>query len=139
MPIYEYRCPDGHVTEIVRSMHDDIPADVPCEQAMPCSRCGIAQGCCEDCCAPGCADRDELVERCAKAARRVFGWAATHYKGAGTYTTDYKLKYDRKRRRNPGDDLPIPTEAAITRREGAEYDPPKRMPGVVHRQDVQRV
>lgn len=112
MAVYEYRCPVGHITELNLPMADEKPEEVDCGYTDHdgSGRCGC----------------------CFKPAKRVFlPPAAIHYKGAGTYTNDYKLKYDRKRRKNSADDLPLPAEAAITRAEGAEYDPPKRFPGGV--------
>lgn len=104
MPTYIYRCAEGHISERQQSIHDPLPV------AVNCTTCDAA------------------------IAKRVFTPpAAIHFKGGGFYDTDYRLRYDRKRRPNAGDSLPIPTEAAITRAEGAEYDPPKNMPGVVHR------
>lgn len=44
---------------------------------------------------------------CGKPARRIFsGPAAIHFKGPGFYATDVKGTLHRKRRANPGDDLP---------------------------------
>lgn len=37
MPLYEYRCADGHTFTVVRSIHDDEPAEMictECSQAM---------------------------------------------------------------------------------------------------------
>lgn len=45
---------------------------------------------------------------CATAAKRVFTPpAAIHFKGPGFYSTDVKGRLERKRRPNPGDDLPV--------------------------------
>ena len=32
MPLYEYRCADGHTFTVVRSIHDDEPAEIICTQ-----------------------------------------------------------------------------------------------------------
>lgn len=126
MARYEFECPEGHVTELWLPMEDEKPDAVPCGWApQPLLDDGGCTSDCERC------DCSAEREPCGQPAKRVFGWAATHYKGAGTYTTDYKLKYDRKRRKMPGDGLPLPAEAALTRAEGAEYDPPKNFPGGV--------
>lgn len=138
MPVYEYQCPEGHVTELVLPMADEKPATTHCTH--PVEPTNTAN----DTLAASAWGRYErnpddpegppvfVGHVCGADAARVWEpWAATIYKGAGTYTSDYKLKYDRKRRPNPGDDLPLPLEAAITRAEGAEYDPPKRLPGGV--------
>ena len=32
MPLYEYRCGNGHMMQTVRSIHDDEPAEVICPE-----------------------------------------------------------------------------------------------------------
>lgn len=108
MPTYEYRCPDGHTSEKVQSIHDELPESIPC--------------------------RVSGWGTCKLQARRVFSApAAFIFKGGGFYATDYKGRYDRTRRPNPGDSLPLPAEAVIGKSEGAEYDPPKNLPATVNR------
>lgn len=125
MATYEYQCPEGHITELQLPMADDKPESVVCGWApQPSEDDGGCDADCEHC------DCSAEREPCGKPAARLWEpWAATHYKGAGTYTTDYRLKYDRKSRRRQS--MPVPVEAAITRAEGAEHDPPKRVPGGV--------
>lgn len=94
MPRYEYRCPDGHESEIVLPMADEKPESVTCWHT----------------------DGDVLTQPvCGKQATRVWApWAATHFHGTGgTYYEDvYRGKdggtrYGYKRRKNAGDDLPV--------------------------------
>lgn len=89
MATYEYRCPHGHTVEHVQSMVDDVPRYVFCTT---CRDDAIAAG----------ADRPMTI------ARRVFhAPAAIHFKGPGFYATDVKSRVERRRRPNPGDDLPV--------------------------------
>lgn len=148
MATYEYRCPDGHVTEHVFSMAEDKPEAVQCNHR-PWSvsveyddedrTAGVVVLSCDgeevrrsrfsgDTCGErlfAAMRRLRLLDGpqfCGLAATRVFlAPAAVHYKGPGFYETDYRQKYDLKSRKRPADDLPIPAEAAITRAEGAEY------------------
>ena len=77
MPAYEYRCSKyGHRFEVF------MPINGPMRQRLKCQH-----------------------PRCRQMADRVFGWASTHYHGAGFYTTDVKGRTERKRRPNVGDDL----------------------------------
>jgi putative FmdB family regulatory protein len=32
MPLYEYRCANNHITQTIRSIHDDEPAEVICTE-----------------------------------------------------------------------------------------------------------
>ena len=49
---------------------------------------------------------------CSQPARRIFQVpAAIHFKGPGFYETDVRGKLHRKRRANPGDDLPAEFDA----------------------------
>jgi putative FmdB family regulatory protein len=59
VPIYEYRCLNGHSFEVIQSMSEDPVAE------------------CEQCGAP---------------VERVFHPVAVHFKGLGSYTTDYASK-----------------------------------------------
>jgi predicted nucleic acid-binding Zn ribbon protein len=74
VPVYEYKCKSGHVTEV------SMPITGVMRERVKCGRC-------------------------AKMADRVYGWKATIYKGAGFATNDFGIKH---RRKNPGDDLPVP-------------------------------
>jgi putative FmdB family regulatory protein len=88
MPTYVYQCPHGHETERVQSIHDALPGRIGCNV-----------------CAHG-------------ATRKFLPPAAIHYKGRGFYSTDVKGAQERRRRPNPGDDLPNthqPDTAAIAR------------------------
>lgn len=90
MARYEFLCPDGHLTEITQPMADTVPEQVAC-----------ADGPCDQ-----------------PAARVWEPPAAIHYKGRGFYSTDVKGAQERRRRKNPGDDLPVghdPVAAAIAR------------------------
>lgn len=119
MPLYEYECGQGHLTEHVCPV-GDAPDALACTHVDGALDLG--------------GDKPAVtVTPCDQLARRRFSLAAIHFKGGGFYANDYKGRYDRKRRPNPGDDLSIPAEAAITRAEGAEYDPPARMPETVKR------
>lgn len=75
MPVYPYRCPEGHVTELVQKMSDPTPSVVECDEC--------------DC----------------NAQRVFTAPAAIHYKGRGFYSTDVVGSQERRRRPNPGDDL----------------------------------
>lgn len=45
---------------------------------------------------------------CKRTAKRVFSPpAAIHFRGPGFYSTDVRGRLGRKRRANPGDDLPV--------------------------------
>jgi predicted nucleic acid-binding Zn ribbon protein len=53
---------------------------------------------------------------CQQEARRVFAPpAAIHFKGGGFYATDVAGKVHRRRRANPGDDLPVEFDAPAAR------------------------
>lgn len=77
MPSYIFQCDRAHVTELVQSIHDDLPATVTCEA---CQR---------------------------PAQRVFLPPAAIHFRGRGFYATDVKGSQERKRRPNPGDGLHI--------------------------------
>jgi putative FmdB family regulatory protein len=34
MPLYEYRCGNGHTMQTIRSIHDDEPAEVICTECL---------------------------------------------------------------------------------------------------------
>jgi predicted nucleic acid-binding Zn ribbon protein len=89
MARYDFRCPDGHVTEVACSM-----ADVP--PTVECLVCSLAQ--------------KEVT------AERIFTVpAAIHFKGPGFYATDVKGALHRKRRSNAGDDLPKEFDSGAAR------------------------
>jgi hypothetical protein len=106
VPTYEYRCDDGHVTELVMPMADDKPESVPCAMCPPRAKDG---GCPDPC------ECDCSVERaeCGKPAARVFlSPIAVHWDGTGGsyYEDSYRNdsgRYGWKRRPNAGDDLPV--------------------------------
>ncbi len=53
---------------------------------------------------------------CEREARRVFTPpAAIHFRCGGFYSTDVRGKLHRKRRPNPGDDLPVEFDAPVAR------------------------
>lgn len=57
-----------------------------------------------------------VVCDCGERARRVYQPpAAIHYKCGGFYETDVRSKLHRKRRKNPGDDLPVEFDHAAAR------------------------
>jgi putative FmdB family regulatory protein len=54
--------------------------------------------------------------RCNRSARRVFAPpAAIHFRGSGFYATDVTGRVHRRRRPNPGDDLPVEFDTAAAR------------------------
>lgn len=118
MPLYEYRCEHGHVTERVMRMTDEQPETITCVQPLvrPTHQLPIA--------ATVMASSQDVVESnptpCGARARRLFNVpAAIHFKGAGFYSTDVKGRVERRRRPNPGDDLatPFDTHAAAVARD----------------------
>ena len=53
---------------------------------------------------------------CDGGAFRVFSPpAAIHFRGGGFYETDVRQKLHRKRRKNPGDDLPVEFDVGAAR------------------------
>lgn len=53
---------------------------------------------------------------CGKRAVRVWeAPAAIHFRGGGFYETDVRSKLHRKRRSNPGDDLPVEFDSTAAR------------------------
>ena len=76
MPRYDYKCEDGHVSEVTMSMADAVTPEVLC------ATCGK------------------------RANRVFEAPVAIHFKGPGFYATDVKGTLHRKRRRNSADDLP---------------------------------
>jgi predicted nucleic acid-binding Zn ribbon protein len=63
------------------------------------------------------ADVPPLVTcHCQREARRVFAPpAAIHFRCGGFYQTDVREKIHRKRRANPGDDLPVEFDGPAAR------------------------
>jgi hypothetical protein len=54
--------------------------------------------------------------RCNRTAKRVFSPpAAIHFRGGGFYATDVTGRIHRKRRPNPGDDLPVEFDTPAAR------------------------
>lgn len=91
VPTYVFQCPQGHVTELVQSIHDDLPTEVPCDWM---------------------ADGDCSVHVCVAPAARVFlAPAAIHFKGRGFYATDVKGAQERRTRKRTADDLPVAHQA----------------------------
>jgi predicted nucleic acid-binding Zn ribbon protein len=89
VPRYDFRCPAGHVTEQTFAM-----AEVP-----PCIEC-------PDCPAPDASSMESLEGP--EIAYRVYqAPAAIHFHGSGFYQTDVTSRVGRRRRPNPGDDLPV--------------------------------
>lgn len=109
MPAYDFRCPNGHTTEHVQSIHDPIPEAIECQQPLEFADASVKWA----------VHHHDGVIWCGKIAERVFAPpAAIHYRGRGFYATDVKGAQERKRRPNPGDDLFIghdPQAAAIAR------------------------
>ena len=68
MPLYEYRCPNGHHTELHLSIHEPTPDSIPCQ--------------------------------CDAPAKRVFSKPMVPVLDA------HRARFGRRRRPNPGDDLP---------------------------------
>lgn len=88
MPAYTFRCPEGHVTELVQSIHDPLPSQRVCPEAL------------EETELPG------VVVCCGLAAARVIDAPiAVNFLAPGFYSTDVKARQQRKRRPNAGDDL----------------------------------
>jgi predicted nucleic acid-binding Zn ribbon protein len=97
MPLYEYRCLNGHTTELSMRFSDKLPATIACNhasvRALPERQHPAAVG----------IPTDGL---CGMQATRVWeAPAAIHFKGPGFYSTDVKGRQERRRRPNPGDDL----------------------------------
>jgi putative FmdB family regulatory protein len=85
VPRYDYRCEAGHTTEAIFPI-GEAPERIACT-------------CCEH-----------------DTARRVYSPpAAIHFHGPGFYATDVKGRIGRKRRPNPGDDLPKEFDTAAAR------------------------
>lgn len=106
MPLYQYECPDGHVTEVERRMSEPDPGNVQCQHTVSAPLDIPARR------FPGvpCLQGDDVVQTdmalCLHPARRVYtAPAAIHFRGPGFYSTDVKARQERKRRPNPGDDL----------------------------------
>lgn len=95
MPSYDFRCPAGHVTTLTQSMHVPLPQDLTCQHGKRETHTNDPS------------EQGRLDGACLQRAARVF-WApaAIHFKGRGFYATDVKGAQERRRRPNPGDDLP---------------------------------
>ncbi len=103
MARYDFQCPHGHVTELVQAMADETPETIPCGGAFDAIELLVDQV--TDDVGQPLADRDAYA--CAATAARIFTPpAAIHFNAPGFYATDYKGRYDRKRRKMPSDDLP---------------------------------
>lgn len=86
MPTYTYRCPSGHHSELVQSIHAELPPSIDCAH--------------EDC-APDLLPAGERVQ----AGRVIDAPVSIFFHGSGFYCTDVKGAQERRRRPNPGDDL----------------------------------
>lgn len=112
MPTYEFRCPDGHVVELVQPMAKALPVTIRCDHTVLADDdVGVVRD--------GIEPEQLRIARCAKRAKRVFSpLAAIHFRGRGFYATDVNSAQRRRRRPNPGDDLFKPHDpdaAAIAR------------------------
>jgi putative FmdB family regulatory protein len=85
MPRYDFRCPDGHVTELVQKMSD------PLTETTDCDTCDL------------------------RAHRVYEPPAAVHFNGPGFYSTDVKARQERRRRPNAADDLYRPHDPAAAK------------------------
>ncbi|CAA9306527.1 MAG: hypothetical protein AVDCRST_MAG90-154 [uncultured Microvirga sp.] len=109
MATYQYRCPLGHVTELVQPMSDPTPAEVPCGgeiSAVEIVRADVPPAVGD--LVPG---RDAYA--CVATAARIFTVpAAIVFRGSGFYSTDVRGRLERRRRKNAGDSLPREHDAA---------------------------
>lgn len=85
MPAYTFRCPDGHVTELVQKFSD------PLSEVVDCDGCDL------------------------RAHRVYEPPAAIHFRAPGFYSTDVKARQERRRRPNAGDDLFRPHDPAAAK------------------------